>query len=77
MIKEEMCRVENQDGRKMAARRWKSLRIKPKAQQKWKSQLCFQGEHTRFPDVDINELNTIACSACLLQVDLEITQRLC
>ena len=58
MIKEEMCRVENQAGRKMATRRWKSLGIKPKAQQKWKSQLCFQGEHTRFPDVDINELNT-------------------
>ena len=42
MIKKEMCRVENQDGRKMAARRWKSLRRKPKAQQKWKSQLCFK-----------------------------------
>ena len=41
MIKKEMCRVENQDSRKMAARRWKSLR-KPKAQQKWKSQLCFK-----------------------------------
>ena len=41
MIKKEMCRVENQDGRKMAARRWKSLR-KLKAQQKWKSQLCFK-----------------------------------
>ena len=42
MIKEEMRWVENQDGRKMAARRWKSLRRKPKAQQKWKSQLCFK-----------------------------------
>ena len=42
MIKEEMCRVENQAGRKMATRRWKSLGIKPKAQQKWKSQLCFK-----------------------------------
>ena len=57
MIKKEMCRVENQDSRKMAARRWKSLR-KPKAQQKWKSQLCFQGEHTHFPDVNIDQLNT-------------------